>query len=197
VEVPRCPPYFLLVRGGRGVHRQRATGVPGRGDLGTGSGGATLLWAGDFAAPLAAVSEERWPRRAEGPPPDGHPVPRLPCPPCRGGWKMPVKKKRKSSGVAAAVAEDGGLKKCKISRYPPPPPQTLSVFPFGPRVCRCAWGRAGVAPRPSCVPGGGRKTHARLNCNLPLLLPTSAPSIASRLLSRPRSEGRTYERGHC
>nr|KAF6464755.1 defective in cullin neddylation 1 domain containing 5 [Rousettus aegyptiacus] len=30
---------------------------------------------------------------------------------------MPVKKKRKSSGVAAAVAEDGGLKKCKISSY--------------------------------------------------------------------------------
>ncbi|KAB1272099.1 DCN1-like protein 5 [Camelus dromedarius] len=29
---------------------------------------------------------------------------------------MPVKKKRKSPGVAAAVAEDGGLKKCKISR---------------------------------------------------------------------------------
>eukprot|EP00074_Homo_sapiens_P095664 XP_016873893.1 DCN1-like protein 5 isoform X1 [Homo sapiens] len=30
---------------------------------------------------------------------------------------MPVKKKRKSPGVAAAVAEDGGLKKCKISSY--------------------------------------------------------------------------------
>lgn len=30
---------------------------------------------------------------------------------------MPVKKKRKSPGVAAAAAEDGGLKKCKISRY--------------------------------------------------------------------------------
>ncbi|KFO25638.1 DCN1-like protein 5 [Fukomys damarensis] len=31
---------------------------------------------------------------------------------------MPVKKKRKaSSGVAAAVTEDGGLKKCKISSY--------------------------------------------------------------------------------
>uniref|UniRef100_A0A8C9UK10 Defective in cullin neddylation protein 1-like protein n=1 Tax=Spermophilus dauricus TaxID=99837 RepID=A0A8C9UK10_SPEDA len=30
---------------------------------------------------------------------------------------MPVKKKRKSSGVATAVAEDGGLKKCKISSY--------------------------------------------------------------------------------
>ncbi|PNJ86620.1 DCUN1D5 isoform 5 [Pongo abelii] len=35
---------------------------------------------------------------------------------------MPVKKKRKSPGVAAAVAEDGGLKKCKISRYHLPPP---------------------------------------------------------------------------
>uniref|UniRef100_A0A4X2L0D8 DCN1-like protein n=1 Tax=Vombatus ursinus TaxID=29139 RepID=A0A4X2L0D8_VOMUR len=30
---------------------------------------------------------------------------------------MPVKKKRKSSGAATAVAEDGGLKKCKISSY--------------------------------------------------------------------------------
>uniref|UniRef100_A0A8C0WV47 Uncharacterized protein n=1 Tax=Castor canadensis TaxID=51338 RepID=A0A8C0WV47_CASCN len=30
---------------------------------------------------------------------------------------MPVKKKRKSYGVAVAVAEDGGLKKCKISSY--------------------------------------------------------------------------------
>ena len=39
---------------------------------------------------------------------------------------MPVKKKRKSSGVAAAVAEDGGLKKCKISRYLLPPPFNLS-----------------------------------------------------------------------
>ncbi|XP_054986143.1 DCN1-like protein 5 isoform X3 [Sorex araneus] len=29
---------------------------------------------------------------------------------------MPVKKKRKSPGVAAAAADDGGLKKCKISR---------------------------------------------------------------------------------
>eukprot|EP00069_Balaena_mysticetus_P000879 bmy_14916T0 len=48
---------------------------------------------------------------------DSKPLPRLPCPPCRGGRKMPVKKKRKSPGVAAAVAEDGGLKKCKISSY--------------------------------------------------------------------------------
>lgn len=48
---------------------------------------------------------------------DSDPLPRLPCPPYGGGRKMPVKKKRKSSGVAAAVAEDGGLKKCKISRY--------------------------------------------------------------------------------
>uniref|UniRef100_A0A8C4LUE0 DCN1-like protein n=1 Tax=Equus asinus TaxID=9793 RepID=A0A8C4LUE0_EQUAS len=47
---------------------------------------------------------------------DSDPLPRLPGPPCRGGRKMPVKKKRKSPGVAAAVAEDGGLKKCKISR---------------------------------------------------------------------------------
>lgn len=39
---------------------------------------------------------------------------------------MPVKKKRKSSGVAAAVAEDGSLKKCKISRYHLPPPFSLS-----------------------------------------------------------------------
>lgn len=30
---------------------------------------------------------------------------------------MPVKKKRKAPGVAAAVAEDAGLKKCKISSY--------------------------------------------------------------------------------
>lgn len=52
---------------------------------------------------------------------DSNSLPRLPCPPCRGGRKMPVKKKRKSSGVAAAVAEDGGLKKCKISRYLLPP----------------------------------------------------------------------------
>jgi hypothetical protein len=76
-----------------------------------------LLWAGDFAAVLAAVSEERCPPSAEGPPQDGHPVPWLACPPRRGGWKMPVKKKRKSYGVAVAVAEDGGLKKCKISSY--------------------------------------------------------------------------------
>uniref|UniRef100_A0A5F5Q2G1 Defective in cullin neddylation 1 domain containing 5 n=1 Tax=Equus caballus TaxID=9796 RepID=A0A5F5Q2G1_HORSE len=48
---------------------------------------------------------------------DSDPLPRLPGPPCRGGRKMPVKKKRKSPGVAAAVAEDGGLKKCKISSY--------------------------------------------------------------------------------
>lgn len=48
---------------------------------------------------------------------DSDPLPRLPCPPYQGGRKMPVKKKRKSTGVAAAVAEDGGLKKCKISRY--------------------------------------------------------------------------------
>lgn len=62
----------------------------------------------------------------EEPSADSDPLPRLPCPPCRGGRKMPVKKKRKSSGVAAAVAEDGGLKKCKISRYHLPPPCSLS-----------------------------------------------------------------------
>ncbi|KAL6093235.1 hypothetical protein STEG23_006765 [Scotinomys teguina] len=45
------------------------------------------------------------------------PPPRPPCPPCRGRRKMPVKKKRKAPGVAAAVAEDSGLKKCKISSY--------------------------------------------------------------------------------
>ncbi|CAO2636209.1 DCN1-like protein 5, partial [Lemmus lemmus] len=45
------------------------------------------------------------------------PPPRPPCPPCRGRRKMPVKKKRKAPGVAAAVAEDAGLKKCKISSY--------------------------------------------------------------------------------
>lgn len=42
---------------------------------------------------------------------------------------MPVKKKRKAPGVAAAVAEDAGLKKCKISRYRLPPPRKLSPFP--------------------------------------------------------------------
>uniref|UniRef100_A0A667GN55 DCN1-like protein n=1 Tax=Lynx canadensis TaxID=61383 RepID=A0A667GN55_LYNCA len=52
----------------------------------------------------------------EASPADSDPLPRLPWPPRRGGRKMPVKKKRKSPGVAAAVAEDGGLKKCKISR---------------------------------------------------------------------------------
>lgn len=62
---------------------------------------------------------------------DNDPLPRLPCPPYRGGRKMPVKKKRKSSGVAAAVAEDGGLKKCKISRYhlsPPFSPSSLAEW---------------------------------------------------------------------
>uniref|UniRef100_A0A667GSY0 DCN1-like protein n=1 Tax=Lynx canadensis TaxID=61383 RepID=A0A667GSY0_LYNCA len=53
----------------------------------------------------------------EASPADSDPLPRLPWPPRRGGRKMPVKKKRKSPGVAAAVAEDGGLKKCKISSY--------------------------------------------------------------------------------
>lgn len=57
----------------------------------------------------------------EASPADSDPLPRLLWPPCRGGRKMPVKKKRKSPGVAAAVAEDGGLKKCKISRYHLPP----------------------------------------------------------------------------
>lgn len=64
---------------------------------------------------------------------DSDPLPRLPWPPCRGGRKMPVKKKRKSPGVAAAVAEDGGLKKCKISRYHLPPPPTFSLCPFAGR----------------------------------------------------------------
>ena len=44
---------------------------------------------------------------------------------------MPVKKKRKS-GVAAAAAEDGGLKKCKISRYRCPLPFSL-LFASGPK----------------------------------------------------------------
>ncbi|KAJ8798093.1 hypothetical protein J1605_001584 [Eschrichtius robustus] len=62
---------------------------------------------------------------------DSKPLPRLPCPPCRGGRKMPVKKKRKSPGVAAAVAEDGGLKKCKISRYHLPLPFSLTSSAAG------------------------------------------------------------------
>lgn len=78
---------------------------------------------------------------AEGPSADSDPLPRPPSPPCRGGRKMPVKKKRKSSGVAAAVAEDGGLKKCKISRYHLPPPFSLSSF----LLCRTAGGE-GVGP---------------------------------------------------
>lgn len=40
-----------------------------------------------------------------------------------------MKKKRKAPGVAAAVAEDAGLKKCKISRYRLSPPRRLSPSP--------------------------------------------------------------------
>ncbi|OBS69905.1 hypothetical protein A6R68_01555, partial [Neotoma lepida] len=52
---------------------------------------------------------------------------------------MPVKKKRKAPGVAAAVAEDSGLKKCKISRYRLPPPRGISSF-------WCGTGRRGRLP---------------------------------------------------
>lgn len=87
---------------------------------------------------------------------DSDPLPRLPCPPYRGGRKMPVKKKRKSSGVAAAVAEDGGLKKCKISRYhlpPPPPPNPLQSF----LLCWTARGEGGSGWGEATPPLGPHK----------------------------------------
>ena len=81
---------------------------------------------------------------------------------------MPVKKKRKSPGVAAAVAEDGGLKKCKISRYHVPPHPALSLprspvsgcpAPGGeppptPRAApraRAPCGRSGAVPLPRAL----------------------------------------------
>ncbi|KAB0389616.1 hypothetical protein E2I00_002985 [Balaenoptera physalus] len=51
---------------------------------------------------------------------------------------MPVKKKRKSPGVAAAVAEDGGLKKCKISRSQPPARLISGEEHFSSKKC-LAW----------------------------------------------------------
>lgn len=66
---------------------------------------------------------------------------------------MPVKKKRKSPGVAAAAVEDGGLKKCKISRYRRPLPFSLFFLLQDRKRRRPARPRAGERRAPSDKPG--------------------------------------------
>lgn len=154
---PQCPPVSSDPRPRAQEDREEAWGRPAAG-LGSCGAGWTL---GSYACCCL------WDPggSTEGPSADSDPLPRLPCPPCRGGRKMPVKKKRKSSGVAAAVAEDGGLKKCKISRYHLPPPLSLSSSAGRPeekeagRVSQARpGGRRPLPPTPQLNLRGGRRS---------------------------------------
>lgn len=94
--------------GGPGSERRQGSAVRGR------AGGS---------APLAAAAI-LWKRTSHrGPPAGGDHRYRLACPPRREGRKMPVKKK--ISWRWQQRVEDGGLKKCKISRYRRPLPFSL------------------------------------------------------------------------
>lgn len=90
---------------------------------------------------------------------------------------MPVKKKRKSSGVAAAVAEDGGLKKCKISRYHLSPTLRSLLWLDGqrkggaPGLGGSGWGAGTPAPR---EPGWPARSAASLRARLHLVLAVRA-----------------------
>lgn len=58
-----------------------------------------------------------------------------------------MKKKRKAPGVAAAVAEDAGLKKCKISRYLVPHPAGSPSSGAGQAAGRLLWRGGEPSPR--------------------------------------------------